>query len=258
MDLYALLGPDAVGINNWSDASANADEYAATVTDLGAVHTPYPDADLTITGPGEESGTFDSFVSLVIDPVAGELGVEDANVRVDYTASPNDNVIIEGVAVNPTSLGWVGLRLRRGEPRQGRSRSKSTAALVRRSPSPGHHRQWRLSDRSRSVHLRRRRQGRVNPALAAFVDFYVNTAIGLVSARVTVRCRTCRWRPRTGHAADDVGRPYDRHAAGLSKFPPSVSRWPRRGGHRLRSLPTMTTLPQMTSYQLFRSVTWPQ
>ena len=108
VDLYALLGPDATGINNWADASATADEIAATVTDLGAVNTPYPDADLTVTAPGEESGTFDSFVEIVIEGVGDELGAEDANVRPDYTASPNDNVIIEGIAANPTSLGWVG------------------------------------------------------------------------------------------------------------------------------------------------------
>ena len=108
VDLYALLGPDATGVNNWADASATADEIAATVTDLGAVNTPFPDADLTVTAPGEESGTFDSFVELVITPVGEALGVEDANVRPDYTASPNDNVIIEGIAANPTSLGWVG------------------------------------------------------------------------------------------------------------------------------------------------------
>jgi phosphate transport system substrate-binding protein len=108
VDLYALLGPDATGINNWADASAAADEIAATVTDLGAVNTPYPDASLTVTAPGEESGTFDSFVEIVIESVGEALGVEDANVRPDYTASPNDNVIIEGIASNPTSLGWVG------------------------------------------------------------------------------------------------------------------------------------------------------
>ena len=44
----------------------------------------------------------------MIAEVGEALGVEDANVRVDYTASPNDNVIIEGIAANPTSLGWVG------------------------------------------------------------------------------------------------------------------------------------------------------
>jgi phosphate transport system substrate-binding protein len=108
VDLYALLGPDATGISNWADASESADEIAATVTDLGAVNTPYPDADLTVTAPGEESGTFDSFVEIVIESVGEELGAEEPNVRPDYTASPNDNVIIEGISANPTSLGWVG------------------------------------------------------------------------------------------------------------------------------------------------------
>ena len=108
VDLYALLGPDATGRNNWADATAQADEIAATVTDLGAVNTPYPDAPLAITAPGEESGTFDFFVEEAIEAVGEAIGVEDANVRPDYTASPNDNVIIEGIAANPTSLGWVG------------------------------------------------------------------------------------------------------------------------------------------------------
>jgi phosphate transport system substrate-binding protein len=108
VDLWALLGPDSTGIDNWSDATAIADEVAATVTDLGAVHTPYPDAPLTVTAPGEESGTFDSFVEIVIGEVGGALEIEDATVRPDYTASPNDNVIIEGIGANPTSLGWVG------------------------------------------------------------------------------------------------------------------------------------------------------
>ena len=108
VDLYALLGPDSTGINNWSGANDLADEIAATVTDLGAVGTPYPDAPLTVTAPGEESGTFDSFVEIVIESVGEELGAEDPNVRPDYTASPNDNVIIEGIAANDTSLGWVG------------------------------------------------------------------------------------------------------------------------------------------------------
>jgi phosphate transport system substrate-binding protein len=108
VDMWALLGPDATGVNNWADASATADEVAATVTDLGAVNTPFPDAPLTVTAPGEESGTFDSFVEIVIESVGEELGVEDALPRLDYTASPNDNVIIDGIAQNPTSLGWVG------------------------------------------------------------------------------------------------------------------------------------------------------
>jgi phosphate transport system substrate-binding protein len=176
VDLYALLGQDAVGINNWSDASANADEYAATVTDLGAVHTPYPDAELTITAPGEESGTFDSFVALVIDPVAKELGVEDANVRVDYTASPNDNVIIEGVAANPTSLGWVGFayveeNLDKVKPLQ----VDGGGGCVEPKPETIASGDYPIA-RDLFIYVDAAK-AESNAALSAFVDYYVNTAI---------------------------------------------------------------------------------
>ena len=60
-----------------------------------------------ITGPGEESGTFDSFVELVIAGFAEERG-QDETTRPDYTASANDNAIIEGISGSATSLGWVG------------------------------------------------------------------------------------------------------------------------------------------------------
>jgi phosphate transport system substrate-binding protein len=61
-----------------------------------------------VTAPGEESGTFDSFVELVLEDIAEERGQEDPSPRPDYVASANDNVIIEGVSTNDTSLGWVG------------------------------------------------------------------------------------------------------------------------------------------------------
>ncbi len=108
-DLWVLLGPDALGRNNWSDANDAAEELRAAVgTDLGTINAPYPDAPLTITAPGEESGTFDSFVEIVLGAGAKATEAEDDLPRPDYTASPNDNVIIEGIAANTTSLGWVG------------------------------------------------------------------------------------------------------------------------------------------------------
>lgn len=103
LDLYALLGPESEGFSNWSDANELAEE-------LGAPNAPYPDAPLEVTAPGEESGTFDSFVELVLEGTSEEQGVpeDDWAPRADYTASANDNVIIEGVSGSPTSLGWVG------------------------------------------------------------------------------------------------------------------------------------------------------
>lgn len=108
-DLWVLLGPDATGRNSWSDANAAAEALKAQVGDaLGTINAPYPDASLTVTAPGEESGTYDSFVEIVMGAGAKATEAEDDQVRPDYVASPNDNVIIEGIASNPTSLGWVG------------------------------------------------------------------------------------------------------------------------------------------------------
>jgi phosphate transport system substrate-binding protein len=103
-DLYALLGPESEGFETWSDANDLAAEFDDT-------HAPYPDAELAVVGPGEESGTYDSFGELALEDVAYEergIKEDDPVIRPDYQSSPNDNVIIEGVAGNPTSLGWVG------------------------------------------------------------------------------------------------------------------------------------------------------
>jgi phosphate transport system substrate-binding protein len=176
VDIWALLGPDATGVGNWADASAIADEVAATVTDMGAVHTPYPDLDLTVTAPGEESGTFDSFVELAMAPVGEALGVEDALPRIDYTASPNDNVIIEGIAANPGSLGWVGfafveenLDVVRPIPVDG------GAGCVEPTPESIASGEYPIS-RDLYIYVSANRLAE-NPALEAFVDYYVNGAM---------------------------------------------------------------------------------
>ncbi|MFP5299140.1 MAG: phosphate ABC transporter substrate-binding protein PstS family protein [Actinomycetota bacterium] len=102
-DLYALLGIESEGADNWSDAQQIA-------SDLGS-DTQFPDAALEITAPGEESGTYDSFVEIVLEDIAVEERGQSEDgpfVRPDYQASGDDNVIIEGISGNPTSLGWVG------------------------------------------------------------------------------------------------------------------------------------------------------
>ncbi len=98
-DLYALTGPESQGIDRWDDAEPLAAEIGEAST--------LPDAPLDIIGPGEESGTFASFVELVIEDLAEERGTEPTT-RPDYQASGDDNVILQGVQGSPTGLGWVG------------------------------------------------------------------------------------------------------------------------------------------------------
>ena len=98
-DLYALVGPESQGIGNWADGQDLADELGTS--------TQLPDSGLDVFGPGAESGTFDSFIELVLEAFADERG-QEAITRVDYNANANDNVIIQGITSNSGSLGWVG------------------------------------------------------------------------------------------------------------------------------------------------------
>lgn len=172
-DLWVLLGPDATGRNNWSDANDAATELEAQVgTEFGAFHAPYPDAPLTVTAPGEESGTFDSFVELVLAKVAKALGVEDDAPRPDYTASPNDNVIIEGIAANDTSLGWVGFAfleenldvVKPVQVDKGKGCVEPTPETIASGDYP--------IARSLYIYVNAAKLAE-NEALAAFVDFYL-------------------------------------------------------------------------------------
>lgn len=104
-DLYSLVGIESTGFDSWADAnSLNAE--------LGG-NGPFGDDALEIFAPGEESGTFDSFIEIALENVWEHRVTEghaDENfaVRPDYNASANDNVIIDGIAGNQHSLGWAG------------------------------------------------------------------------------------------------------------------------------------------------------
>jgi phosphate transport system substrate-binding protein len=102
--VYALTGPEAIGEFSWSSATDLADELGSPYGDQ------FPDAPLTIYGPGEESGTFDSFNELALADIAEARGVpeDEALARPDYISSPNDNVIVDGIAGTPGSFGWIG------------------------------------------------------------------------------------------------------------------------------------------------------
>jgi len=106
-DLYALIGPESDGFDSWSDAQALATELGST--------TALPDEDLTITAPGAESGTYDSFVELVLTPVAearleaGQITEDQVGTsRNDYSSQADDTAIISAMEAEDHPLGWVG------------------------------------------------------------------------------------------------------------------------------------------------------
>jgi phosphate transport system substrate-binding protein len=100
-DLYALFGPESTGFENWSDADSLAKEVGGNGS--------FPDLPLTIVAPGEESGTYGSFIDLVTKSIADERGQDPDDVlNADYQISADDNVIIDNAEGSSGGLGFVG------------------------------------------------------------------------------------------------------------------------------------------------------
>ena len=73
----------------------------AKVTRWSQVNPSWPDAPLKLFGPGADSGTFDYFTDAI-------NGKEKAS-RGDYTASEDDNVLVQGVSRDVNAIGYFGM-----------------------------------------------------------------------------------------------------------------------------------------------------
>jgi phosphate transport system substrate-binding protein len=91
--------------NDWADC-LTVEELnkvwapASKVSNWSQVRDGFPDQELKLFGPGTDSGTFDYFT----DEINGEEGAS----RSDYSASEDDNVIVQGVGGERGGLGYFG------------------------------------------------------------------------------------------------------------------------------------------------------
>ncbi len=84
-ELKKIWEPAAQGVvMKWSDVRAG-----------------FPDRTINLFGPGTDSGTFDYFT----EAINGKSG----SSRGDFTASEDDNVLVEGIASDAGALGYFGL-----------------------------------------------------------------------------------------------------------------------------------------------------
>ena len=72
----------------------------STVDSWNDIRSEWPDQKIHLYGPDTDSGTFDYFT----DVINGDEGVS----RADYTASADDNVLVQGIAGDKNALGYFG------------------------------------------------------------------------------------------------------------------------------------------------------
>ncbi|SFO17895.1 phosphate transport system substrate-binding protein [Nitrosospira briensis] len=70
------------------------------ITKWNQVNPGWPDDPISLYGPGADSGTFDYFTEAIVGKAKSSRG--------DFTASEDDNVLVQGVASNKNGLGFFG------------------------------------------------------------------------------------------------------------------------------------------------------
>lgn len=163
--LFTLIGPAGEGTKTWAEASPGL-----------------PDAPLDVFGPGEESGTFDSFVEIVIEDLAEEQGLE-ATTRTDYSPSGDDNVILQGIQSGDTTLGWVGFAFAvnasdvRLIPINGGDGNcvEPTPDSIASNEYPISRDLWIYVNADKAA---------ANPAVTAYIDFYVTQGLAQAVSEV--------------------------------------------------------------------------
>lgn len=77
-----------------------APEAQQTITTWNQVNAAWPDTALKLFGAGSDSGTFDYFTEAIVGKAKSSRG--------DFTASEDDNVLVQGVINDKGALGYFG------------------------------------------------------------------------------------------------------------------------------------------------------
>lgn len=75
-------------------------EAESKISNWKQINPKFPDVELRLYGPGTDSGTYDYFTKAAVG--------KEGSSRGDYTASEDDNVIVQGVASDKGGLGFFG------------------------------------------------------------------------------------------------------------------------------------------------------
>ena len=102
--LAVLVHPKNTWVDHFTTAELNKIWNPAaqgTILYWDQIREGWPHEEFHLFGPGTASGTYDYF--------AEEICGKDVGTRGDYTASEDDNVLVQGIATDKNGLGFFGL-----------------------------------------------------------------------------------------------------------------------------------------------------
>jgi phosphate transport system substrate-binding protein len=142
-------------------------EPGSRVNNWSQVRAGFPDAPLKLYGPGTNSGTFDYFSEAI-------MGQERA-MRPDFTASEDDNVLVQGVRGDRNALGYFGYAYY-AENVDGLRPVAIDAGNGCVEPTPETVRTGQYAPLARPLFIYVNRAALDRPEVASFVRFYMEHA----------------------------------------------------------------------------------
>ncbi len=162
--------------NNWATNLTVAElkkiwEPNSTINNWSQVRQGFPNVPLKLFGPGADSGTFDYFT----EAINGKSKVS----RKDYTASEDDNVLVQGVSRERGALGYFGYAYYA----ENRNRLKAVAINGGKGPVLPSEKtvlNGTYQPLSRPIFIYVNAKSAQRPEVRQFVTYYLNNAPAIV------------------------------------------------------------------------------
>jgi len=158
--------------NNWVDDITTEElkkiwDKDSKVVYWSDVRPEWPKEKIKLYGPGTDSGTFDYFTA--------EINGEEKRIRTDYTASEDDNVLVQGVAGDKYAMGFF------GHSYYEENKDNLKALKINGvEPTTENIRNGSYKPLSRPLFIYVNTKSLERPELKAFVKFYLENAKDLV------------------------------------------------------------------------------
>ncbi len=147
----------------------------STVTNWQDLDPGFPDQEISLFGPGTDSGTYDYMAADVI-------GDESESTRDDYEASEDDNVLVQGVAGTEGATGYFGYTYYEENQESLKAVAiDSGAGCVEPSAETAADGTYTPLSRPLFIYVNNAKYTE-NEATAAYVDFYVENLAELAEA----------------------------------------------------------------------------
>lgn len=167
--------------NDWADCLTSGELREiwtpnSSIDRWNQIRDDFPDRPIELYGPGTASGTYDYFTEAIV----GESGAS----RSDFTASEDDNVLVQGIKGTETSLGYFGLAYYENNAQSLKALAvdpderDSGASCVEPSAETVKSGQYRPLSRPLFIYVN---TTKITPTVETFVEFYLENAGELAS-----------------------------------------------------------------------------